>query len=89
MRSLQKKWDRWIHPDSRRSYHLTFRPPKSFGGLFLAPTPEIMVDDETGEPLVQLKEDTLDHYKEELAKYQVRSCFCLQQIFHISAHYLV
>ena len=55
MRVLQQKWDRWVHPESRRSYHLTFRPPASFDGRFLAPSPENMIDDITGEPLVQVR----------------------------------
>eukprot|EP00271_Cylindrocystis_brebissonii_P011586 TRINITY_DN29453_c0_g1_i1.p1 TRINITY_DN29453_c0_g1~~TRINITY_DN29453_c0_g1_i1.p1 ORF type:complete len:244 (-),score=69.12 TRINITY_DN29453_c0_g1_i1:821-1552(-) len=37
---------RWIHPASGRSYHTKFAPPKSPG-----------VDDVTGEPLIQRKDD--------------------------------
>ncbi|RYR77794.1 hypothetical protein Ahy_A01g002415 isoform B [Arachis hypogaea] len=38
---------RWIHPSSGRSYHTKFAPPKVSG-----------VDDVTGEPLIQRKDDT-------------------------------
>ncbi|XVF11554.1 hypothetical protein REPUB_Repub08aG0037900 [Reevesia pubescens] len=38
---------RWIHPASGRSYHTKFAPPKVPG-----------VDDVTGEPLIQRKDDT-------------------------------
>ncbi|XWS47829.1 hypothetical protein CRYUN_Cryun13aG0018600 [Craigia yunnanensis] len=38
---------RWIHPASGRTYHMKFAPPKIPG-----------VDDVTGEPLIQRKDDT-------------------------------
>uniref|UniRef100_A0A7N1A1P1 adenylate kinase n=1 Tax=Kalanchoe fedtschenkoi TaxID=63787 RepID=A0A7N1A1P1_KALFE len=38
---------RWIHPSSGRSYHTKFAPPRTLG-----------VDDVTGEPLIQRKDDT-------------------------------
>ncbi|XWS69207.1 hypothetical protein CRYUN_Cryun04dG0159700 [Craigia yunnanensis] len=38
---------RWIHPSSGRTYHTKFAPPKVLG-----------VDDVTGEPLIQRKDDT-------------------------------
>ncbi|XVF08734.1 hypothetical protein REPUB_Repub07fG0028600 [Reevesia pubescens] len=38
---------RWIHPASGRSYHTKFAPPKVPG-----------IDDVTGEPLIQRKDDT-------------------------------
>ncbi|KAF2292859.1 hypothetical protein GH714_029406 [Hevea brasiliensis] len=38
---------RWIHPSSGRTYHSKFAPPKVQG-----------VDDVTGEPLIQRKDDT-------------------------------
>lgn len=58
MRRLQHKWDRWIHPDSGRSYHLTSKPPKRMvesGMQHSAPIPELMVDDVTDEPLTQVR----------------------------------
>ena len=47
---------RWVHKASGRSYHAKFSPPKSLGDQ--APTVETMVDDETGEPLMQRADDT-------------------------------
>ncbi|KAF3788570.1 ADK-B Adenylate kinase 4 [Nymphaea thermarum] len=38
---------RWVHPSSGRTYHTKFAPPKVPG-----------VDDVTGEPLIQRKDDT-------------------------------
>jgi adenylate kinase len=38
---------RWIHPSSGRTYHMKFAPPKTPG-----------IDDVTGEPLIQRKDDT-------------------------------
>ena len=47
---------RWVHKASGRSYHVTNKPPKSLGDK--APTVETMLDDETGEPLMQRADDT-------------------------------
>merc|ERR1711972_516121 len=38
---------RWMHKASGRSYHVKYKPPKSFTSG--DPTPENMIDDETGE----------------------------------------
>ncbi|KAF4378787.1 hypothetical protein CsatB_022486 [Cannabis sativa] len=46
---------RWIHPSSGRSYHTKFAPPKVSG-----------VDDVTGEPLIQRKDDTAEVLKSRL-----------------------
>ncbi|OIT31396.1 PREDICTED: adenylate kinase 4 [Nicotiana attenuata] len=46
---------RWIHPSSGRSYHTKFQPPKVPG-----------VDDITGEPLIQRKDDTAEVLKSRL-----------------------
>lgn len=50
---------RWIHKKSGRSYHVKYAPPKS---MKLSnegkPVPETMLDDETGEPLMQRGDDT-------------------------------
>mmetsp|Transcript_325 Transcript_325/g.801 ORF Transcript_325/g.801 Transcript_325/m.801 type:complete len:336 (-) Transcript_325:550-1557(-) len=50
---------RWIHKGSGRSFHVKYAPPKSMKlddkGQ---PIPETMTDDETGEPLMQRKDDT-------------------------------
>merc|ERR1711981_1377474 len=47
---------RWVHKASGRSYHVKFAPPKSLGGA--APSVETMLDDETGEALMQRADDT-------------------------------
>ncbi|XP_022135160.1 adenylate kinase 4-like [Momordica charantia] len=49
---------RWIHPSSGRSYHTTFAPPKVAG-----------VDDVTGEPLIQRKDDTAAVLKSRLEAF--------------------
>jgi adenylate kinase len=43
---------RWVHKESGRSYHTKFQPPKSLGDA--QPTPDNMLDDITGEPLMQV-----------------------------------
>merc|ERR1719217_407813 len=59
---------RWVHKDSGRSYHVKFAAPKSFqeGAV---PSPETMLDDETGEPLMQRADDTEEALKKRLAGY--------------------
>eukprot|EP00574_Skeletonema_japonicum_P007955 CAMPEP_0201738906 /NCGR_PEP_ID=MMETSP0593-20130828/45495_1 /ASSEMBLY_ACC=CAM_ASM_000672 /TAXON_ID=267983 /ORGANISM="Skeletonema japonicum, Strain CCMP2506" /LENGTH=493 /DNA_ID=CAMNT_0048233137 /DNA_START=31 /DNA_END=1512 /DNA_ORIENTATION=+ len=51
---------RWIHKKSGRSYHVKYAPPKSMqkDGDDGKPIPESMMDDETGEPLMQRPDDT-------------------------------
>uniref|UniRef100_A0A7N0SZJ7 adenylate kinase n=1 Tax=Kalanchoe fedtschenkoi TaxID=63787 RepID=A0A7N0SZJ7_KALFE len=49
---------RWIHPSSGRSYHTKFAPPKTPG-----------VDDITGEPLIQRKDDTAAVLKSRLEAF--------------------
>ncbi|XP_075491666.1 adenylate kinase 4-like [Primulina tabacum] len=49
---------RWIHPSSGRSYHTKFAPPKVAG-----------VDDVTGEPLIQRKDDTAAVLKSRLEAF--------------------
>jgi len=59
---------RWVHKASGRSYHATFAPPKSLvAGQ--TPSPETMLDDETGEPLMQRPDDTEEALKNRLAGY--------------------
>jgi len=50
---------RWIHKKSGRSYHVKYAPPKSMkknsdGSV----VPDSMLDDQTGEPLIQRPDDT-------------------------------
>lgn len=47
---------RWIHKASGRSYHVKFAPPKSLGSK--EPSVASMLDDETGEALMQRADDT-------------------------------
>ncbi|XVE92184.1 hypothetical protein REPUB_Repub01dG0075200 [Reevesia pubescens] len=49
---------RWIHPSSGRSYHTKFAPSKVHG-----------VDDVTGEPLIQRKDDTAAVLKSRLEAF--------------------
>lgn len=50
---------RRIHPASGRSYHVKFNPPKVDG-----------VDDVTGEPLIQRKDDNADAIKTRMAAFR-------------------
>lgn len=53
---------RRVHPGSGRVYHATFHPPKTEG-----------VDDVTGEPLIQRKDDEEDTVRERLRIYDERT----------------
>lgn len=49
---------RWIHKGSGRSYHIKYAPPKSMKtDANGKPIEETMKDDETGEPLMQVRLD--------------------------------
>jgi len=69
---------RWVHKESGRSYHVKFAPPKSLGEQ--EPSVETMLDDETGEPLMQRKDDTEEALKSRLEGYH-------GQTVPILAHY--
>uniref|UniRef100_A0A7S4KFR7 Adenylate kinase active site lid domain-containing protein n=1 Tax=Paramoeba aestuarina TaxID=180227 RepID=A0A7S4KFR7_9EUKA len=58
---------RWIHKPSGRSYHVKFAPPKSLGNK--EPSPETMLDDETGEALTQREDDSEEALKLRLETY--------------------
>ncbi|KAJ8611378.1 hypothetical protein CTAYLR_006491 [Chrysophaeum taylorii] len=62
---------RWIHKASGRSYHSKFAPPKSLAGR--DPTPETMLDDETGEPLMQRSDDTEEALSQRLQAYHAQT----------------
>merc|ERR1711865_610332 len=48
---------RWVHKSSGRSYHVKFNPPKSLlAGA--KPSSSTMLDDQTGDPLMQRSDDT-------------------------------
>ncbi len=49
---------RRVHPDSGRTYHIDFNPPKTAG-----------IDDVTGEPLIQRDDDKEDTIKKRLEVY--------------------
>lgn len=69
---------RWVHKASGRSYHVKFAPPKSLGDQ--TPSEETMLDDETGEPLMQRADDTEEALKKRLEGYH-------EQTVPILSHY--
>ena len=62
---------RWVHKASGRSYHVTNKPPKSLGDK--APTVETMLDDETGEALMQRADDTEEALTKRLESYHAQT----------------
>mmetsp|Transcript_39254 Transcript_39254/g.65146 ORF Transcript_39254/g.65146 Transcript_39254/m.65146 type:complete len:270 (-) Transcript_39254:268-1077(-) len=58
---------RWIHTASGRSYHKKFAPPKSLA------EDGSMMDDATGEPLEQRKDDTEEALKSRLENYHAQT----------------
>jgi len=59
---------RWVHKTSGRSYHVKFAKPKSLvDGA--TPSEETMLDDETGEPLMQRADDTEEALTKRLQGY--------------------
>ena len=59
---------RWVHKASGRSYHVKFAKPKSLADG-ATPTEETMLDDETGEPLMQRADDTEEALTKRLQGY--------------------
>uniref|UniRef100_A0A7S4GN48 Protein kinase domain-containing protein n=1 Tax=Oxyrrhis marina TaxID=2969 RepID=A0A7S4GN48_OXYMA len=57
---------RWMHKASGRSYHVKFKPPRSYDGSSPASASN-MLDDETGEALYQRGDDTAEALKKRLA----------------------
>lgn len=68
---------RWIHKSSGRSYHAKFAPPKSLP-IGTKPTVENMLDDVTGEPLMQRADDTEGALKSRLEGYHAQTVPILQ-----------
>eukprot|EP00929_Paragymnodinium_shiwhaense_P106400 TRINITY_DN7173_c0_g2_i3.p1 TRINITY_DN7173_c0_g2~~TRINITY_DN7173_c0_g2_i3.p1 ORF type:complete len:692 (-),score=181.26 TRINITY_DN7173_c0_g2_i3:93-2168(-) len=70
---------RWSHKASGRVYNVKFKPPKSLkeGDT---PSAENMLDDETGEPLIQRPDDTKEALKSRLESYH-------SQTVPVLAHY--
>merc|ERR1712146_135502 len=52
---------------SGRSYHVKFHPPKSLAGQ--KPSAKTMLDDVTGEPLMQRGDDTVEALRNRLVGY--------------------
>merc|ERR1719324_116090 len=73
---------RWVHKASGRSYHAKFAPPKSLGGA--SPSVETMLDDETGEALMQRADDTEEALKTRLAGYHAQTVPILEHYSHAS-----
>ena len=70
---------RWVHKSSGRSYHVKFAKPNSLvDGA--QPSEETMLDDETGEPLMQRPDDTEEALSKRLQGYH-------EQTVPILAHY--
>jgi adenylate kinase len=63
---------RWIHESSGRSYHVKFNPPQSLGPS-TSPSTENMIDDITGEPLMQRKDDTAECLRTRLYEYHAQT----------------
>jgi len=63
---------RWVHKASGRSYHIKFAKPKSLPED-AEPTVENMLDDETGEPLMQRADDTEESLKKRLENYHAQT----------------
>ena len=76
---------RWVHKASGRSYHATFSPPMSLepGAV---PTVENMLDDETGEPLMQRADDTEEALAKRLSGYHAQTVPILE---HYEPHGIV
>ena len=70
---------RWVHKASGRSYHVKFAKPKSLADG-ATPSEETMLDDETGEPLMQRADDTEEALTKRLESYHA-------QTVPILAHY--
>ena len=70
---------RWVHKSSGRSYHVKFAKPKSLAEG-AAPSAKTMLDDETGEPLMQRADDAEDALSKRLQSYH-------DQTVPILAHY--
>merc|ERR1711865_1238369 len=63
---------RWIHKSSGRSYHATFKPPKS-KPVGQAAAKGNMFDDVTGEQLIQRADDTPAALTKRLTKYHAET----------------
>ena len=62
---------RWIHENSGRSYHVNHNPPSSLGSN--EPSLETMLDDVTGEALMQRADDTEAALRTRLTTYHAQT----------------
>jgi len=76
---------RWVHKASGRSYHVKFTPPKSYDPS-KPPTVENMLDDETGEPLMQRQDDTEAALRDRLTNYHAMTVPLLDYYQAVVAH---
>jgi adenylate kinase len=78
---------RWIHKDSGRSYHVKYAPPKSMKlDANGKPIPDTMKDDETGDLLMQRKDDTAAALTKRLQGYHKETIPILK---HYAPHGIV
>merc|ERR1719331_654448 len=63
---------RWVHKASGRSYHVKFAKPKSLADG-ATPSVETMLDDETGEALMQRADDTEEALSKRLESYHAQT----------------
>merc|ERR1719373_876614 len=63
---------RWVHKASGRSYHVKFAKPKSLGEGD-TPSEANMLDDETGEALMQRADDTEEALTKRLESYHAQT----------------
>jgi len=63
---------RWVHKASGRSYHVKFAKPKSLGEGE-TPSEATMLDDATGEPLMQRADDTEEALCKRLQGYHAQT----------------
>jgi len=63
---------RWVHKASGRSYHVKFAKPKSLKEG-ATPSEETMLDDETGEALMQRADDTEEALTQRLESYHAQT----------------
>jgi len=79
---------RWVHMASGRSYHVKFAQPKSYTKACqdtdtdVPPTTENMLDDLTGEALMQRKDDTVEALTKRLESYYSMTVPLLEHYKH-------
>ena len=76
---------RWVHKASGRSYHVKFAKPKSLSEG-ATPSEETMLDDETGEALMQRADDTEEALAKRLSGYHAQTVPILE---HYEPHGIV